>query len=190
MNLIMKAEVYKDGSWQPVDRVFKSALLNDLETDRVCDARCPILCEILGHHNTCGFDHTPIKPLPHVTEDDYSITYLGQILYYNWDTQIFKYGYISEFQYKLYKENKMEPVNILQRVRYKQGTIVDPFQMDMIAQNPTLRWDDKYYVRYQHSPQSLKEYCEFFCNESIPALIRLVPDGHIDYVRIKYKLDN
>lgn len=190
MHMIIKALIWKDNTWQPVGNIFKSALEENLLTDRVCDARDPILYEILGGPKTCRFNHTPITPVKCFASSLLDVDYetdLSDLLNYNWDSQIFQYSYISEFQYKMYKNTAVKPVNMLQYVRDRNAEIVDPFTMDMILKNPGLRTADKYYVKYQHTPKPLKFYCEFFCNESMPALIKLgLQSGDIHNIKIIY----
>ena len=61
MQMIMRAEVFKNNEWQKVGNVFKSAIDDNLMTDRVFDGRDHILNEILGYKKACNFEHTPIK---------------------------------------------------------------------------------------------------------------------------------
>lgn len=179
MYMIMKAEVFKDGAWHEIkDKIFQSALQDDLLTDRVCDERNPILYEILGAPKTCHFDHTPISTVGTYNQETYNgIVYLDELLKYNWCALVSHVGTISEWQYARLKHDGVGPVNKTAHIFNPNAKLVSPSEMDMILANNDLRDAPKYYVHYEYNAQPLNELCAFFCNTSIPSLIKLVPEG-------------
>lgn len=192
MQMIMRAEVFKNGEWQKVGNVFESAIDDNLMTDRVFDGRDHILHEILGHKKTCNFEHTPIKKLYECVkvEDTYVAT-LSQLMYYDWTAPMSKTGLITEWQYKKLKQDGIEPTRkITYVVDEKNAKIVDDFEMDEIINDNSLRdTEKKYYVKYYYDTKPLSEWCKFFCHVSLPALLRLISfDGPttLNDVRIVY----
>lgn len=192
MQMIMKAEVFKNGKWEKVGNVFKSAIDDNLMTDRVFDGRDHILNEILGYEKTCNFEHTPIEKLSGCTkvEDTYMVT-LSQLMSYNWVMPMSKVGLITEWQYKRLKQDGIEPVNKITYVIDKKHTeIVDTFEMDKIISDNSLRDPEKkYYIKYYYDSKPLSEWCNFFCHVSLPALLRLISfDGPkiLSEIRIVY----
>ena len=187
MYMIMKAEVFKDGEWKKVGSVFKSALDDSLLTDRVCDAIDPVLYEILGHYGALKIKHTSIKTIPSTVVDNTNIIYLSDILQYNWDATMSCIGTISEFQYKMLKEKGMLPANKNRHIFDDNAKVVEPFEMDMILKDESLRGDYKYYVHYEYDTQHLQALCGFFCDVSIPTLMKQIPKGgSANDVRVKY----
>lgn len=179
MYMIMKAEVFKDGEWcQVKDKIFQSAIQEDLMTDRVCDERNRILYEVLGAPKTCRFEHTPIITVGAYDEEKNNyVAYLNELIEYNWNAPISCVGTISEWQYNRLKSDGIEPVNKNHYVRGERAKVVSTFEMDMILDNDELRDAEKYYVRHEYDMKPLSVYCEFFCKTAIPSLMKLIPSG-------------
>lgn len=184
MHMVMKAEVYKDGEWQPVGKIFQSALEENMLTDRVCDERNPILYEIFGGPKING----TIKPIEGIQKTDEGyVVYLSNILNYNWDDTIHSHGLISEWQYRRYKEQGIKPVYVRQKLFDLENTaVVSLFEMDDILENDNLRTAQKYYVDYQYDFKSLHELCSFFYETSVSSLVSLADANKIDTVRVVY----
>lgn len=192
MQMIMRAEIFKNNEWQKVGNVFKSAIDDTLMTDRVFDGRDHILHEILGYKKTCNFEHTPIKQLQGYVkvEDTYAVT-LSQLMSYDWTASMSKIGLITEWQYKKLKQDGVEPTRkITYVVDEKNAKIVDAFEMDEIINDNSLRdAEKKYYVKHYYDTKPLSEWCNFFCHISLPSLLRLISfDGPttLNDVRIVY----
>ena len=178
MYMIMKAEVFENGEWRKVDKLFQSALQENLMTDRVCDERNPILYEVLGAPKTCRFEHDPLVTVgTYNKEKNNYIAYLDELVKYNWNTSVACIGTISEWQYKRLKSDGITPVNTNHYVRGERAKIVSSFEMDMISDNDELRDAQKYYVQHEYDIKPLSAYCEFFCKTTIPTLMKLVPPG-------------
>lgn len=206
MNLIMYAEVFKDDTWHFVDEpIFKSALpeMQGHLTNRVCDEHNYVLFEVLtGMHFDFNDIYTTIptirasKWLPVDVSEEIKnkfsgmythILSLSDILNFKWDATISKRGCISEWQYKRMKKKNIPPIATNRVIFDKNAKVVNPFQMDMILASDTLRTSKKYYVNIELSPTPLREYCKFFCNVSMPELLRLIPEGgSVDDVRVIY----
>lgn len=204
MYLRMYAEVFKDNKWQKVGSYFKSALneMGNLKTDRPCDEKNFVLYEILtGIHMRQNDNLTKIKSMNSINSlpDDtsmkfkklenetYYYTTLKNIINYDWDAQISNIGTISERQYKKLKQNGIWPANMNRHVLYPNYKIVSPFEMDMILSGTSDRDSEAYYIRFEYNTRPIKNECKFFCNISIPELIKLVPYGNsYDSVRIVY----
>lgn len=184
----MKAEVFKDGEWCQVDRLFQSALQEGLLTDRVCDERNSILYEVLGAPKTCRLKHNPLATIgAYDKEKNNYIAYLDELVKYNWNTSVVCIGKISEWQYKRLKTDGIAPANTNRHVFNPDAKIVSPFEMDMILMNDELRDAPEYYVYYEYDMQPLSSYCEFFCKTSIPSLMKLIPSsGSMRDVRVVY----
>jgi hypothetical protein len=58
--------------------------------------------------------------------------------------------------------------------------------MDMILKDDSLRAFKKYYVKYDYDFKSLRDLCSFFCEVSIPALMKLAHDYGTGAVRVVY----
>ena len=192
MYMIMKAEVFHDGEWQCVGNVFESALPSSfwmsgkLLTDRVCDERNQILYEVFGAQSASRNKHTTIEPIAH-EDDGGNVVYLDNLVGYNWNATVSDVGIISEFQYKRWQESGFEPSNVNRYIVGKDVKIVTPFEMDMILMNKELRVAKKYYVKFEYNTRIIKDECEFFCNTSIPSLMKLIPDGGTAHdVRVRY----
>lgn len=196
MNLIMYAEVYKDGAWHFVDEpIFKSALpeMQGHLTNRVCDEHNYVLFEILtGEYFKENRKYTKIPQAPFYEtlpstaskeikykfdEENAYTLYLDEVFSYNWDAIIYKKGLISEWQYRRMKKKGIHPAATNRVVFDNEAEVVNPFQMDMILASDALRTAKKYYVNIELSPTPLREYCKFFCDVSIPALMKLIPEG-------------
>ena len=192
MYMIMKAEIFKDDAWHPVtDKIFQSALQEDLLTDRVCDEHNNILYEVLGAPKACRFEHTPIATVGTYNEETHSgVVYLDELIQYNWNAPVSHVGIISEWQYARLKYDSIEPVNKSAHIFNPNAKLVYPSEMDMILANKDLRDAPKYYVRYEYDTQPLNELCAFFCNITIPSLIKLVPEGGaISDIRVVYSFE-
>ena len=174
MQMIMYCEILKQNEWERSGIVFQSALMEELKTARVCDEFNLILYEIFGGPKING----TIAEMHGIEKtDEYFIVSLDNILSYDWDAQIHKTGLISEWQYKRLKEQGIEPVH--KRNKVFDAAIISPFEMDMILKDDSLRSADKYYVKYDYDFKSLRELCSFFCEESIPALMKLAQNSDI-----------
>ena len=184
MQMIMYCEVLKQNKWEIPGIVFQSALMEELKTVRVCDEHNLILYEIFGGPKT----HRGITEIGGVQKTDTCFTVsLDNILAYNWDAQIHKTGLISEWQYKRLKEQGIEPVHKRNKVFDDKNTaIVSPFEMDMILKDDSLRTFKKYYVKYDYDFKSMKDLCAFFCEVSIPALMKLAHNSDFSTVRVVY----
>lgn len=195
--MVMFAEVRKDGQWHKVGKEFVSTY-EEMEgqlTDRVFDGRNANLSSFL-------VSNTDVSGMPSSVSDEikyhpvfehYHSIYcytLSDLLKLNWDEKDFEIGCISEWQYKRLKEVGIEPVNIIKKHFSLNAVIVDPFFMDMLIKHPSLREDNKrYYVNYKHNQTTKRKQCEFFCNESMSGLIKLIPDGGTaDDVRIIFSI--
>lgn len=194
MYMIMKAEVFKDGVWQQIeDKIFQSAIQEDLLTDRVCDERNRILYEVLGAPKTCGFEHTPITSMGVYDEEKNNyIAYLDDLIKYNWNAPMSRIGFISEWQYQRLKSKGAPPVNKHQYIANLNDNtmvpnVISPFEMDMILADKTLRKASKYYVTHEYDADPLGTWCEFFCKTALPQLVKLVPEGGAMHdVRVVY----
>lgn len=201
------AEVFKDGAWHKVGKVFKSCYpeLKGQLTDRVCDEPNNFcLMAILGR--SINFWNYGVEKINHnvglpqdvsaeiedfmIKKDSICYATLADLLNYDWNVEICKRGYITEWQYKRLKNRISSPVHILSTVSNKEdATCVSPLQMDAILNNSNIRKDTNYYVMYEYNHAFLKELCNFFYETSLQTLISLVPvDGDIDDVRIIYCL--
>jgi hypothetical protein len=185
----MFAEVRKNGQWHKVGKEFVSTY-EEMEgqlTDRVFDGRNVHLAEVLRDNSVYGmFTHDvsiEIRNNALFRDESGYFCSLKDILYIDWDKETHETGYISEWQYKRLK-NGIEPANITKLVRDRE--IVQPFLMDMILENPSLRDESaNYYVEYLYNKHTMRELCDFFVNVSIPGLVKLVPEGGTtDDVRI------
>ena len=210
MYMIMYAEVFKDGVWHKVDKCFKSAYpaMQGQLTDRVCDEYNPILFELFtGIHQSQNKNLTKIDIIAKtdglptdvssdiadktsiLLQSNYNGAFLtlSDLINYNWDAYISEVGIISEWQYKRLKKDCIWPANINRRVLYENSKVISPFEMDMILKDKSLRDCDLYYVRFEYNAMSITDRCKFFCEEAIPALIKLTPkNGSYDDVRIVY----
>ena len=192
--MVMFAEVKQDGQWHKVGKVFKStyAELDGQLTDRVFDGRNSDLIEFLFSY---GFlSHMPVDASEAIKnhqcfqEKEVYCASLSEIIDYDWDEEISSIGYITEWQYERLKKDNIAPVRIREQV-LDEALIVTPFKMDLILENPVLRSHSRYYISYEYERQTMRSICEFFCNGSIPALVKLIPEGgSADDVRIIFSL--
>lgn len=191
--MIMFAEVKQDGIWHKVGKQFKSALeeLDGQSTDRVFDGRNKDLETFL--HNNSYTTNMPLDVSDAIKNNKYfgvvNCITLKELINLNWDKEVYKIGYISEWQYEYVQNSGQKPARILDQPFWKETEIVSPFKMDLIINNPVLRTSDKYYVEYIYDKTTIREQCKFFCETSIPALIKLIPDnGTIEDVRIIFSI--
>lgn len=191
--MIMFVEVKQDGVWHKVGKQFESTFeeLKGQLTDRVYDGRNKDLESFLYSNS-----YTTNMPLD-VSEDIKNNKYLGavncitlkELIDLDWDKEVYKMGYISEWQHGYVKNSGKEPARIFDQPFWKDSEIVSPFKMDLIINNPILRTNSKYYVEHKYDKTTIREQCKFFCETSIPALIKLIPDdGTTEDVRIIFSI--
>ena len=96
---------------------------------------------------------------------------------FKWDKEFYETGYISEWQYKNLKNNALKPVNIVKHPYRLGKLVVSPFYMDMVLSGFILREEGKYYIEYQYNKSTARETFKFFCETSIPGLLKLIPKG-------------
>lgn len=179
----MFAEVKQDGEWCKVGKEFKSTYdeLDGQLTDRVYDGRCSDLIQFLcsrccrGEPEYLSADIDGHK----LFQDDEFVYHatLRELLELDWDSEIYEIGYISEWQYKRLIQDGVKPIRIMKDVFSKGNMIVTPFLMDVILENPSLRQDVRYFVKHKYNNCKIRYLSEFFFNESIPGLIKLIPEG-------------
>lgn len=191
--MLMFAEVRRDGQWHKVGKEFISTYeeLDGQLTDRVFDGRNKDLNTFLWDY--CFMNSNPQDVSEETLQSTksegvvYGLT-LSEILKFDWEKEIFKVGYISEWQYKHLKDG-IKPVNITRSPFHGNNMAVTPLHMDLILAHPSLRNDVRYFVQYQYDKRTAREACDFFCNTSIPGLIKLIPDGGtMDDVRIIFSI--
>ena len=184
MQMIMHCEVLGKEGWQRTDKIFQSALMEEMLTARACDERNKILWQIFGGPEV---DST-IKVMSGVQKTDEGyVVCLADVLAYDWTATVHKTGIISEWQYKRLKEQGIAPVYVRSSVFDPEVTpIVSVFDMDAILENDSLRTAYKYYVSYQYDFRPLSDVCSFFYNVTMPKLMELVPDGKTECVRLVY----
>ena len=193
--LTMFAEVCQDGEWRKVGKEFISTY-EELEgqlTDRVYDGYDEQLIDFLVDQSG---DRIPsdvgeeIKNHHRFQENDVYHATLRELLGFEWDKSIHKTGYISEWQYGRLQGDGIKPVGILSTPTRKDALIVRPFEMDLIMRHPVLKNGySKIYVIYEYDEQRYRDMFEFFCNISIPRLIKLIPnEGTADDVRVIFSV--
>ena len=189
--IVMLAEVRQNGQWSKVGNEFVSTF-KELEgqlTDRVFDGRDLALMSFLSNNCSYGIPSNASEEIRshkylNASKLVYNVT-LHDILSYDWDSITYKTGCISEWQYERLKNDGAEPINILDKPIREDVEIVKPFEMDMIIQNQVLRVAPKYYVRYEYDKKKVRDKHKFFCETSIPSLIKLIPsEGTASDVRI------
>lgn len=182
--MVMFAEVSKDGQWHKVGKEFISTY-KEIEgqlTDRVFDGNNKFLEEFLLKNNfyTSGLPSNvseEIKNHKNFQDIAHCVT-LKCLLELDWNQEVCETGFISEWQYKRLKESGIQPVHIIKSPSTKGRNVVLPFMMDMIIKHPSLREDGiSYYVKHEYNKRAIIELCDFFCNVSIPGLIKLIPEG-------------
>lgn len=208
MQMIMYAEVRKNGVWEKVGELFPSAFREMFPnlTDRVCDERNAILYELFGWISNKSEKYTEIKPISElkglpddvpaeIASNHYfcfggfnSYLTLAEIMDYNWDATISHVGKISEKAYVNWKKNGTVPARWDRHITGEDKKIITPFVMNGILDGSILRDEGiKYYVAVEYEPKSYKEYCNFFCSTSLPLLLQLVPKGgSYEDVRVVY----
>lgn len=208
MQLIMYAEVRKNGVWKKVGELFPSAFKEMFPnlTDRVCDERNVILYELFGWISNKLDKYTEIKPISElrglpddVSEDIASNDYfrfggftsyltLNEILSYNWEATISRVGRIPEKTYVKWKKDGVTPARWDRHITGEDKKVITSFVMNGILEGSIQRDEGvKYYVIVEYEPKSYKEYCNFFCNTSLPLLLQLVPKGgSYEDVRVVY----
>lgn len=180
--MIMYAEVRKDGQWHKVGREFISTYdeLDGQLTDRVFDGRNKDLISFLCAQSWTGMPKDASKDIKNNKNFNPSETHfatLRELLDFEWDKEIYDIGYISEWQYKRLVNDGTAPSSIIRDPFRASNMVVSQFLMDVIIDNPSLRQDVRYFVEYQHNKCKMKHVSDFFCNESIPGLINLIPEG-------------
>lgn len=196
--IVMFAEVRKDGVWHKVGQQFKSTYkeMEGILTDRVYDGHDLSLIAFLASDINCELNYidkldiSAMLKVHHLLQDKLvNVCTLTNILKLKWDATESKTGCITEWQYNRLKTDGIEPVAILDKPLRKDAKIVTPFEMDCIIANPVLRTAPKYYVAYDYADQKLQDKYQFFCQASIPELIKLIPEnGTTDDVRIIFTL--
>lgn len=194
MYIKMHAEVFENGQWTKVGRCFKSALteMKGYLTDRPCDERNVVLYEVLtGYHfrqNDKLTSITPIVKVKSAQNKTLRVT-LKDLMAYNWNALISNVGCISEWQYSRYRGTDRMPANINKNVFGNEAGVVSPYEMDMILDGDSPRECEDYYVRFEYDERPIKNECKFFCETTIPALKKLIPEsGSTKDVRIVYSL--
>lgn len=178
--MVMFAEVKKDGQWQKVGAVFKSTYeeLNGRLTDRVFDGRNKTLESFL--YNNAYVTGMPLDASDEIKHNKNigvaNCLTLKELLSLKWDEEVDKTGYISEWQYERFKKDGIAPVAITDKLIIPDVKAVTPFEMDLIIKYPVLRTARKYYVAYKYDKRTYAEMFSFFCYESIPALIKCIPE--------------
>lgn len=193
--MIMFAEVRQDNIWSKVDKQFKSTFkeLDGQFTDRVFDGRDRNLEAFLNNNSYAT--NMPLDVSEEIKSNKYlqgvvNCIALKELLDLNWDKEVCKTGCISEWQYGRIKNNSdHKPARIFTEPFWKDVEVVSPFKMDLIINNPILRTGLKYYVQYKYDETTIREQCKFFCEETIPTLIKLIPDGGtVEDVRIIFSI--
>ena len=182
--MVMFAEVKKDGQWQKVGAVFKSTYeeLNGRLTDRVFDGYNKELESflIVYSHLFCTDESECSEEVNNHKAfkggAGFVIT-LEELLKLGWNDEKYKVGYISEWQYERFKKDGITPVAITDKPIIPDVKSVTPFEMDLIIKYPVLRTARKYYVAYKYDKRTYAEMFSFFCYESLPALIKCIPEG-------------
>lgn len=198
MQMIMYAEVRENGAWKKVGNIFPSAFIemNDKLTDRVCDERNIFLYELFGWVSNKLDKYTEIKPiselrgLPDDVSDEIasnnyfrfggfnSYLTLDELLNYNWDATISHLGRLSEKAYVHWKRDGVIPARWDRHISGKDKQVVTSFVMDGILDGSIPRDEGiNYCVIVEYDPKSYKEYCSFFCDNALPLLVGLVPNG-------------
>lgn len=208
MQMIMYAEVRKNGIWEKVGSIFPSAFseMRGKLTDRVCDERNAFLYELFGWTVNKTEKYTVIHPiselrgLPNDASEEIannhyfcfggftSYVTLNEILNYNWDATISHIGRIPEKSYVRWKRDGILPARWDSHISGEDKKVITSFVMNGILDGSIQREEGiKYYVAVEYAPKSYKEYCSFFCSTSLPLLINLVPqNGNYEDVRVVY----
>ena len=180
--LTMFAEVKQDGVWHKVGKEFKSTYdeLDGQRTDRVYDGRDKLFISFLASQSCTGMPKDvseEIKGHKYFQGDDVYFCTLRQLLDFNWSKEHCNVGYISEWQYKRLIQDGIKPTSIMTNPFRSGNMVVSPFMMDVINDNPSLRQNVRYFVEYVFDRIQMRDLSEFFYRESIPGLIKLIPEG-------------
>lgn len=182
--MVMFVEVRENGKWNKVGKEFTSTYeeLDGQLTDRVFDGRNVHLLSFLSENSIPGFPYDASEEIKNHTAFDIAAphhTTLKELLDLDWYKEVYQYGYITEWQYERLKNDGIKPVHITKNLNLlrRDAVTVNPFLMDMIIANPSLRQDAKYLVSYKYDKHTMKELCDFFCDVSIPKLTKLIPEG-------------
>ena len=193
--LTMFAEVYQDGEWHKVDKVFKSTHkeLSDMLVDRVYDGTDENLIGFLKSQSWTGLPNDAseeIKAHKHF-QNEANVYYisLNELMFLDWDIEVYKMGFISDWQHKRLKIKGIEPADIRKTAPFN-AIAVSTFVADLIDKYPALNKDKKkVFVIYYYDMHPLCELVDFFCNVSMPALVDLIPeDGDVNDVRIVFSV--
>lgn len=197
--ITMFAEVFEDGEWHKVGKIFPSALpeLEGQLTDRVYDGTNLELEKILSGKGYDPFERldiftgvaedTSLEIAGHksFTNKEVRHVYISNLIAFLYTYDVFKTGYITEWQYKRLKKQGHSPVAIRKNIPRAVGIKVTSQEMDMILNNPDLRKEDtKYFVQYKYGNHPFREDCAFFWNETLPVLTGLYEK--YENVRIVY----
>ena len=193
----MFAEVFKDGKWHKIEKIFPSAIpeLDSQLTDRVYDGSNKALENALsGKSDLKWFDIYDGMPndaseaiASHISLVNKKVRYvyanhlISSLVRY----AIYKTGYITEWQYKRLIKEGIEPVHIRHNIPKSTGVKVTTMEMDMILNNPSLRREDvKYFVKYEYDRRDFDKDCPFFFKKTAPVLAQLWSE--YEKVRIVY----
>lgn len=187
--LSMYAEVRQGGEWRKVSNYFVSSYeeLDGALGDRVYDGYDPDLNNFLVEQSASGMPEDAsdeIRANKYLKNEDkvYNAT-LRELLGFDWNREKYKEGYISDWQYKTMALKGDEPLHI-RKTLPAEALVIPPFVVDMFDKR-----SEVIYVYYKYGVHNFYEDCEFFCQTSIPALIKLIPvDGSVDDVRVIFSI--
>ena len=126
--------------------------------------------------------------------DDYGYGYsyfsLKELKEYDWNQTVVHVGVIPESSYVEMKNGKA-PTCYSSSVWGRDIVTVSPDTMDKILnKNIERNTNLSYYVKTDFEPVTYKECCEYFIEDTIPSLEKLVPkDGSEEDVRIIFAFD-
>lgn len=197
--ITMFAEALKEGKWYKMGKIFPSALpeLEGQLTDRVYDGISRALENALSGESLKRSDILHIYPgVADDTCDEIAAhpsligkcvrhVYADNLLAFLVTYCTCKVGYITEWQYKRFTSDGIQPVHIRHNIPKSTGVKVNPMEMDMILNNPDLRREDvKYFVRHEYDRRAFNQDCPFFFDKIAPILAELY--NSYDKVRIVY----
>lgn len=194
--LTMFAEVREQDEWHKVRKVFKSTYeeLEGMLIDRVYDGIDENLIGFLKAQSWSGMPEDASDEIKaHKYFQDNSTVYsisLDDLMRLDWDIEVYKMGFISDWQYKRFKIKGIEPADVRDTAP-SDALIVSSFMSELIDKYPVLNKDKKkVYVIYYYDKHPLYELVDFFCNVSIPALAELIPEnGGAEDVRIVFSVE-
>lgn len=208
--VLLYAEYFKNDVWQAAGDIFPSKLHEGKYFDYVCDDHNIAMAMVFGLVDVDATRVSPIDPVPYVEglPDDVSdgirkkvhfmqnaqsrICHytLRNVINYEWDKKILLYGWIPEFMFRRYNAMselpKLWDCYVTRNHNPERGKLVTRYEMMQILHGEKPRERDvEYQVIYPFSEQSVREYCSFFLDNSLPVLESLVPrKGRTDLVRL------